>query len=337
MILCHVFPESCKAFEGRTSIIQAFFFVIVQPRKEGLKELINMSSIGAPIVTHSMSFEERMAQGRLSIDSVGRLVEREQQACLRSPKAIFITGSWPCQRRPSRRNPGRSTADDAEPVAGDTRLLRSISDSLADAAFTMELGECDVGAEDDEHTGTRSSATPTPQTAYTESPYRYSWCAFSAWDDEARLEAGPETNARDAGSTFCRRREAIADADVGHKPAHEVACAHWEGVAAQCRNAEAGPSARELGANKGKATGTTPTKTGERRKDTGITPTNIVDFIQGFGDGEEGEDAGEGHAREEKHNMQAGVDSSHNPRGARFSGRMFASGRLFGRKSRIFS
>jgi hypothetical protein len=71
-------------------------------------------------------------------------------------------------------------------------------------------------------------------------------------------------------------------------------------VAAQCRNAEAGPSARELGANKGKATGTTPTKTGERRKDTGITPTNIVDFIQGFGDGEEGEDAGEGHAREEK-------------------------------------
>jgi hypothetical protein len=271
--------------------------------------LINVSSIGAPLVTYSMSFEERMAQGRLGIDSICRLVGREQQACLRSPKAIFRTGSWPCQRRPSRRNPGRSTADDAE--------------SLADAAFTMELGECDVGAEEDEHTGTRSSATPTPQTAYTESPYRYSWCAFSAWDDEARLEAGPETNVRDAGSTLCRHA-AIADADVGHKPAHEVACAHWEGVAAQCRNAEARPSAADV-------------KGDDRRKDTGITPTNIVDFIQGFGDGEEGEDAFVGHAREKKHNMQAGVESSHNPRGARFSGRMFASGRMFGRKSRIFS
>jgi hypothetical protein len=290
--------------------------------------------VGAPLVTHSMSFEERMAQGRLSIESVGRLVEREQQACLRSPKAVFRTGSWPCQpqpcqRRLSRRNPGRSTADDAEPVAIDTQLLRSISDSLADAAFTMELGECDVGAEEDEHTGTRSSATLTPQTAYTESPYRYSWCAFS-WDDE-----------KEEGTNITWRREAIAGADVGHKAAHEVACAHREGVAAQCRNAEAGPSAtdvkgeaaaRELGANTGKATGTA-----EWRKDTGITPTNIVDFIQDFGDGEEGENAGEKHAREKKHNVQAGVDSSHYPRGARFSGRMFASGRLFGRKSRIFT
>lgn len=103
-----------------------------------------------------------VAQGRLSVESVGRLVELERLASQKSPKPIFERAlSW---------------QDDDTPA-----IARSISDSLADAAFTMELGECDV-EDHDEH----SDHFARPRRAsYPYSPYRYSFCAFSGDDATA--------------------------------------------------------------------------------------------------------------------------------------------------------
>jgi len=98
-----------------------------------------------------------VAQGRLSVESVGRLVELERLASQMSPKPNFertLSGNaFPCR-------------DDDAPVA----ITRSISDSLADAAFTMELGECDVEQNDD------AASRPRRSSLYMESPYCYSFC-----------------------------------------------------------------------------------------------------------------------------------------------------------------
>lgn len=98
-----------------------------------------------------------VAQGHMSVESVGRLVEVERLASQMSPQPNFErTLSWnafPCR-------------DDDAPVA----IARSISDSLADVAFTMELGECDVDQQDD------AASRPRRISSYTESPYCYSFC-----------------------------------------------------------------------------------------------------------------------------------------------------------------
>eukprot|EP00802_Teleaulax_amphioxeia_P021504 Tamp_21866.p1 GENE.Tamp_21866~~Tamp_21866.p1 ORF type:complete len:308 (+),score=54.60 Tamp_21866:118-924(+) len=257
-----------------------------------------------------MSFEERMAQGRMSIDAFSRLVEREKRECLRSPKAIFRTGSWPCPRaerasRAGRAGVGAGVGTDAggETEAGTAgaQLVRSINDSLADAAFTMELGECDVEpGREREASGLLNGDTPSPPVPYTESPYNYSWCAFSDVDEEAHHEARMRGARRLGGTASARdrignperiraRREAITGAAAssmphageGRTPAHEYARAGGE-EAAGCYGAQAGQSAAAADSEGDVRV------TGAAAQDTnGITPTNIEDFIQDFGDGEE--------------------------------------------------
>jgi len=132
--------------------------------------------------------EERMAQGRLSLESVGRLVERERAACFRSPKAVF-------ERTPS--------LPLAESEYESAELSQSISDSLADAAFTMEMGDCDVECDLSPRAVPRAVRGP-----YQKSPYRYSFCAFSNWDGERVPRV-----THDAAKTGRRNRSAPRMAD----------------------------------------------------------------------------------------------------------------------------
>ena len=136
--------------------------------------------------------DESMAQGRLSVESVGRLVEREREASLLFPKkgdAHPHRASWHADLR--------FTAPDTADPCMDRGKIRprsiSICDSLADAAFTMELGECDVG-----DTGAGGS--------YTESPFCYSFCA---WEDDSLAtgsDALHQTGASDSAVTSANRR-----------------------------------------------------------------------------------------------------------------------------------
>lgn len=105
-------------------------------------------------------------RGRLSIDSVGRLVERERASSLQCAKAVITLESWIVSQ-------DATVSDDCG-----EKLAASMNVSLAETAFTMELGECDVepahsieGCED------RSTLKGV---CYEQSPYSYSFCAFSS-------------------------------------------------------------------------------------------------------------------------------------------------------------
>jgi hypothetical protein len=196
---------------------------------------------------------ERMAQGRLSIESVGRLVQRERESCLRSAKAVYAPeyrSSWPGVGR------SRSDGDDDWELPGCSlpEGTRCISDSLSDAAFTMELGECDFLDEGD--------AAPSRDLAsYPDSPYCYSFCAWGGEEDsqkswekiveeEPKLARFPvETVASEPGSQY-----------HAHIPFARESSGDW---------VPEGPSTTESSA---------------RKKDTGVTPTNIEDGITHFGD-----------------------------------------------------
>jgi len=138
-----------------------------------------LRTLPAPLVRSLFAaMSDCVAQGRLSVESVGRLVELERLASKMSPKPNFegslFGNAFSCP-----------DADDA-PVA----INRSISDSLADAAFTMELGECDVDQDDD------AASRPRRSSLYTESPYCYSFCPDNEEGARGRASDGSREMAR---------------------------------------------------------------------------------------------------------------------------------------------
>ena len=218
--------------------------------------------------------EERMAQGRLSLESVGRLVERERAACFRSPKAVF-------ERTPS--------LPLAESEYESAELSQSISDSLADAAFTMEMGDCDVECDLSPRAVPRAVRGP-----YQKSPYRYSFCAFSNWDGERVPRV-----THDAAKTGRRNRSAPRMADWDRLSASVSEDDEAAGIAmgdamdthTACTNADI---LNEI-AHAQKALSNVSLQAHTRRRaiaaqsaggKSGLTPTNIEDGIGSFGDGD---------------------------------------------------
>jgi hypothetical protein len=132
-------------------------------------------------MARSEDVQERMTQGQLSIESlqcIGRLVERERAASLRSPKPFFRAASlsWVTELE-------RTKLRDSN-EAPDMAFARCISDSLSDAAFTMELGECDVtGGTSVDGEGATLASHP-----YRESPYCFSFCGLLPEDRKDELD-----------------------------------------------------------------------------------------------------------------------------------------------------
>ena len=224
-----------------------------------------------------------VAQGRLSIESVGRLVELERLACLRSPKPNF-------ERTPSWQDV--DDADDDSPA-----LPRSISDSLADAAFTMELGECDV---DDDHSEDMSEVARPRRASYTESPYRYSFCAFSGDDaDTANIKGARVGVAVHTRSGPCRpissdfSVEARANrSSLAHQSAQEPRAAleskenalAWKGGGHEVAHAQQALAKMICDTSKD-SKHPVPPQSKRSDADAFCTPTNIEDGID-FGEGE---------------------------------------------------
>ena len=133
-------------------------------------------------MARSEDIQERMTQGQLSIESlqcIGRLVERERQASLRSPKPFFRAASlsWITELE-------RTKLSNSHEDAPDMAFARCISDSLSDAAFTMELGECDVtGGTSVDGEGATLASHP-----YRESPYCFSFCGLLPEDRKEELD-----------------------------------------------------------------------------------------------------------------------------------------------------
>jgi len=221
--------------------------------------------------------EERMAQGRLSLESVGRLVERERAACFRSPKAVF-------ERKRS--------LPLAESEHESAELSRSISDSLADAAFTMEMGDCDVEGDLSPPAVPRSVCCP-----YQKSPYRYSFCAFSNWDGErvsrvthdaaktgrrnrSRANA-PRMADRERLSASVSEDDEAAGMAVGDAVDTHTACTKAD-ILSEIAHAQKALSNVSLQAHTRRRAIAAQSAGGK----SGLTPTNIEDGIGSFGDGD---------------------------------------------------
>lgn len=194
-----------------------------------------------------------MAKGRLSLESVGRLVEREREACFRSPKAVF-------ERTPSKECPS---------------LQHSISDSLAEAAFTMELGDCDVDPEEEGCPNSCAASSSSGKSLYYQSPYNYSYCAFSNYDPSSSVRRNwHEMNEKEASGGAAWEAGAVRPSTFsGHT---------LEDAADEIAHAQKALSRVSTEAHTRAAVAQ---KTGRK---SGVTPTNIEDGIGKFVEGNNG-------------------------------------------------
>lgn len=120
-----------------------------------------------------LSYDRAVMRGRLSIDSVGRLVERERASSLQSKKAELTSECWTISQDATENDDGCENP-----------LTASMNVSLAETAFAMELDECDV---DLAHSIDRSEdRLILKEVCCEQSPYCYSYCAFSSLYCERR-------------------------------------------------------------------------------------------------------------------------------------------------------
>jgi hypothetical protein len=161
------------------------YYMLEAPMICNLNRLSNSGSArGSRIkeMARSEDVQERMTQGQLSIESlqcIGRLVQREREASLRSPKPFFRAASlsWITELE-------RTKLSNSHEDAPDMAFARSISDSLSDAAFTMELGECDVTG----CTIVDGECATLASHPYKESPYCFSFCGLLPEDRKEELD-----------------------------------------------------------------------------------------------------------------------------------------------------
>jgi hypothetical protein len=205
--------------------------------------------------------------------------------CLRSPKAVLGSSlPWTAAEFGRRRHRiVRSASDGAAPTvdAAHIDFAQSINDSLSDAAFTMELGECDVEDNDFE---SEADAVPTASCPYTQSPYCYSFCGFDGENEDERILASRgwtlvAASQRTEGSLDDRRRRLAARMLFSNTNSSESEMEANQAPQREAKESSNSNGTMTVNAERVNAHATHSTQKSAEGTETQKTPTNIEDGI----------------------------------------------------------